>query len=154
MTSINYKIILEGGYETAVAEDMLNKIPGVKKLIENIKKNDKILDKKTLNMDSINQTVFSTIMTLIKYQSDKSETETTQFINTMISNMDSNILMEFILTTNKLELDYFKQIAANRFMNIIKSQNINEIRKELKIKNDFTDKEMENVKKDNKWLDE
>jgi hypothetical protein len=154
MTSTNYKIILDGGNETAVAESILIKIPAVKKLIEQVKKNDKITDKTTLNMNNINNSIFSHIITLVKYQSDKSDADILEFNNTIINNMDGNTLMDFILVTNKMELFHLKNLASARFLKIINNTNIDEIRKELKIKNDFTTTENKNVNDENEWLNE
>ena len=152
MTSLNYKIILNGGYETAVSEDSLIKIPAIKAMIEDIKKNDKIINKTTLNLDNINNSIFSCIITIIKQSSTKSDSEILDFNNTLINNMDSNTLIDFILVTNKMELFQLKNLASSRFINIISNPNIDEIRKDLKIQNDFTEKEMDNIKKDNTWI--
>ena len=154
MTSVNYKIMLDGGKETAVSESILIKIPAVKTLIEQIKKNDKITDKTTLNMNNINNSIFSHIITLVKFQSDKSDADILEFSNTIINNMDGNTLMDFILVTNKMELFHLKNLASARFLKIINNTNIDEIRTELKINNDFTATENKNVNDENEWLNE
>lgn len=153
-SSVKYNILLENDTEMIENENILFNIPVIKTLIEKNKSDETISDKNILDLRSINPTTFGYIITLLKFNINNSENESEIFNNNFIKNMNVNILIDFISLTHRLELEKFKQISADRFMYIFTKNDCEGIRNELKIKNDLTEQEKYNIKKDNEWLDE
>ena len=152
----NYKVLLDNDKNISVPEDILITIPALNKLIETIKKDDKILDKTTLDLQNINSETFTQVIAITKYNlsTSNSETEYQKFNETFIKNMDDATLTDFILTTHHFGLEKFKQLGIMRFKSVISDNNVKGIRTELKIKNDLSVKESENIAVDNEWIEE
>ena len=152
----NYKVLLDNDRNISVTEDILISIPALNKLIENIKKDDKIVDKFTLDLQSINSETFGHVVAMVKYNlsTTNSEMEYQKFNETFIKNMDDNTLTDFILITHHFGLEKFKQLGITRFKNIINDNTIEGIRTELKVKNDFTQEETKNIAVDNEWIEQ
>jgi hypothetical protein len=156
LSSTNYKILLDNDKNVSISEDILTSIPALNKLIETIKKDDKILDKMTLDLQSINSETFAHIITITKYNlsSTNSETEYQKFNETFIKNMDDDTLTDFILTAHHFGLEKFKQLGVMRFKGILNDNTIEGIRTELKVKNDLTSEEIKNIAVDNEWIEQ
>lgn len=154
--STNYKVLLDNDKNFSVPEEILSNIPALSKLMENIKKDDKILDKITLDLQSINSETFAHIIAIVKYNlsNSNSETEYQKFNETFIRNMDDNTLTDFILISHHFGLEKFKQLGITRFKNILSDNTIEGIRSELKIKNDLSPEETKNISADNQWIEE
>lgn len=149
--SQNYKILLDNNCNTSVSEEILSNIPSLNTIIENIKKDDTVLDKTILDLQNVNPSTFTQIITLVKYNAFNSNTECQAFNETFIKNMDENALTDFILITHHFGLEKFKQIASTRFMNILRNNTVAEIRTELKIKNNISPEDAKNISIDNEW---
>lgn len=150
--STKYKILLDKDTEIFEDIEILFRIPIIKTMIEEIKKNDNITDKYVINLSAVNSITFSHILTLIKYNSSNIENECDIFNTNFIKNMNINTLMDFILVSHNLGLEKYKQIAANKFMNIFNKNDFEYIRNEFNLNNDLLDDDIHNI--NNIWQEE
>ena len=151
---IKYRVLLEDNYEIFEPESILTKIPTIKTMIEELRENKTILDKYNIDFRGINSITFGHILALVKYNSTNLEKECEYFNNNFIKNMNVNTLMDFITLSHNLGLENYKQLAINRFLNIFNKNSIEGIRKEFKLIDDFSDRDRQNIKIDNEWLEE
>ena len=149
--TLNYKILLDNNCATSVSEEILSNIPYMNTITENIKKDNTILDKTTLYLVDVNPSTFTQIITLVKYNAFNSNNECQIFNETFIKNMDECALTDFILITHRFGLEKFKQIAATRFINVLRNNSIADIRTEFKIKNNLSPEDTQNIAFDNEW---
>lgn len=68
--------------------------------------------------------------------------------------VDLNSLFELILAANYLDIHQLLDVTCKTVANIIKGKSPEEIRKVFNIKNDFTQEEEEQVRKENEWCEE
>lgn len=153
-THKNYKILLDDNCDVLISEDILLKIPMLNQLMENIKNDDKILNKTLIDLQTENYPAVLHIIALLKYNASSSYDEHCAFNETFIKNMNDMELTNFILTTHHFGLTHFEQLASTRFLSVLRNNNIDDIRTELKIKNNFSPNEMENISVHNEWKTE
>ena len=151
---VKYNILLSDDYQLSENENILFKIPLIKDIIEKNKLDDMVIDKYLINLKNFNSATFSHIITLVKFNLTNVAGECQIFNVNFIKNMNSNTLMDFILLSYKLGLDNFKQIATDHFMNIFTQNDSDGIRQLLKLRNDFTEQEINNIKIDHEWQEE
>lgn len=154
MLATNYKILLDNGETNNVSEDILFKIPELKKMIEKQKTDPKVVEKSTVDLRSINATIFTQIIDMVKHNATNSEEDSKTYNNAIIGKMDISTLMDFTIVTQYFGLDTLKTLATTRFMTVFKANNPEGIRKAFNIKNNFTEQEMQNIKVDNAWREE
>ena len=150
----NYKILLDNGETNNVSEDVLFKIPELKKMIDSQKIDPKVVDKTTLDLRSINAAIFSQVCGMVKHNATSSEEESKVYNNDAISKMDVDMLMDFTIVTKHFGLDKLTTLATTRFMTVFRANNAEGIRKTFNIANNFSEQEMQNIKVDNAWKEE
>lgn len=147
-----YNVILDNSYDMTETEDILNKIPFIKNIIDE-HKFDTSQDKFVINLNNVNPVVFGHIITLIKYNISNTQYNKEIFNNNFIKNMNINTLIDFIILTHHFKLDEYKKLASNRFMNIFNTNDVDGIRKEFNIKNDFSVEEQNDLDKQTEFND-
>ncbi|XP_062039790.1 S-phase kinase-associated protein 1-like [Lepus europaeus] len=68
--------------------------------------------------------------------------------------VDQGTLLELILAANYLDIKGLLDIMCKTVANMIKGKTPEEIRKTFNIKNDFTEEEAAQVRKENQWCEE
>lgn len=147
-----YKIILEDN-NIDITYDILNFIPFLKKnLITQMQANPLIINNETISfsLKSVNSTVFSHIITVLKYKKAV-PTSLQMFANNFINNMNYKTLADFIITTHKLEINDLMEIAVKKFKSVFDSNDASQIRNILKLEDDLSEAEYVEIEKDNRW---
>jgi S-phase kinase-associated protein 1 len=68
--------------------------------------------------------------------------------------VDQGTLFELILAANYLDIRSLLDVTCKTVANLIKGKTADEIRKTFNIKNDFTEAEAEQIRKENTWCEE
>jgi len=68
--------------------------------------------------------------------------------------VDQGTLLELILAANYLDIKGLLDVTCKTVANMMKGKSPEEIRKQFNIKNDFTQSEEEQVRKENEWCEE
>jgi len=151
MAELNYKIILEDNVETYVTYDVLSNIPKIQQIINIINNDVHILNKNVIHLHNININIFSSIVVILKYILANTNGKKSDFVTTILKNMNINELTDFILVANDLELNDIKSLGVETFKSTIQTNNIDKIREIYKINSGFTKDEEKQVIIDNEW---
>ena len=149
MSHPNYRIIFSDS-ETAIAECILIEIPKIRQLIDNIKNDPKVKDKYIIGMKTIDPTIFSHIINVVKKKIDDCQ-NLEEYQKDYINKLHPSLLIEFIHTANLFELYDLQVLSSERFKRLINENDVSHIRDIFKIKNDFAPEEEKNIQKDNEW---
>lgn len=74
--------------------------------------------------------------------------------NVIFVQVDQGTLFELILAANYLDIKGLLDVTCKTVANMIKGKTPDEIRKTFNIKNDFSNAEEEQVRKENEWCEE
>jgi len=89
-------------------------------------------------------------------EADRADTKKTQEVpkwDAEFLKVDQGTLFEIILAANYLDIGKLLDYACMTVADQIRGKTPEEIRKHFNIKNDFTDEEMEAIKKENEWCE-
>ena len=90
--------------------------------------------------------IFAMVMEYIKIEKDDEE-ELNKFLD-----MDLTTLYDLILAANYLDIKELLDITCRKVAQLIKGKKPEEIRQILKIKNDYTPEEEEEIRREHQWL--
>ena len=77
------------------------------------------------------------------------------FNQNFFETMDQTMLFDIILAANYLDIGDLLDLGTNAVANRIKKcKDAEEIRQTFNVENDFTEEELEQVRKENEWADE
>lgn len=96
----------------------------------------------------------STLSRIIEYGNQRSNNEVDENWNQEFCNMDQSALFDTILAANYLDYKELLDVTCTAVANMIKGKTPDEIRKTFNIKNDFTEEEEIQLKKENEWIEE
>jgi len=132
---MSYTIVFEDETTMIVDEIVINKIPFLKN------KNSK-----TIILDSVARETFGVVLSMIKCANQ-------DYCINLVTKMNVDKLMDFIVLTNLLELEQYKLFACRFFKKVIDGNTIDGIRNAFSIKNDFSPHEQEFINKNYNWLE-
>ena len=145
MSENRYKITVNDGVDFYVELEIINKSSTLKSLFKDNHMNQY---KNSIIIPNIDSQTFTHILAFMRNYSDLTNSE---YADKMIDNMNCNTLMDIIHAANLLDIKPLVEIGGNRFKNIINNNDINDIRKIFKIKNDFTAEEQLQIDHNFKW---
>ena len=153
MDVVNYKVLLDDNKEINISEHILVNIPLVKEIIDEINKNE-IKQQKIIDLQNIDYTIFSHIITMIKFQLVNDNVNSNTFNKTLISNMNINTLFDFIFVTNILNLDSQKTMASDRFLSIFRNNSEDYVKTIFKLPDDIPPNDKKLIQQEYEWIDE
>ena len=112
--------------------------------------------KSVIPLPNVNNITLIKIIKYMKYHTNSTDTiEEQNKWDDNFMKLDDDILFNIILGSNYLEIKNLLDLSCKTVANYIKScKTPQEIRKRLKIINDFTPEEEENITKENNWCED
>ncbi|KAK1629817.1 hypothetical protein QYE76_004132 [Lolium multiflorum] len=86
-----------------------------------------------------------------KHVADSADEEGLKSFDESFIKVDQDTLFDIILAANYLEIKGLLDLSSQRVADMIKGKSVEEIRKTLNIKNDYTPEEEEKIRRENPW---
>lgn len=120
---MNYTVIFPDNVEFTIDKYIISESTKLMRIISQDRGNN------IINISEIDSKSFSYVLSFFDYKSKNKEEE----LNNLINCMDGDTIINFIHCADFLELNQLVNIAGKRLTNIIKNNDIEEIREKLLI---------------------
>jgi len=135
----------------------------IKTMLEDLGRDEE--DEEVVPLPNVNSTILKKVIQWATYhkddppppEEDDGKDKRTDDISSWDSDflkVDQGTLFELILAANYLDIKGLLDVTCKTVANLIKGKTPEEIRKTFNIKNDFTQAEEDQVRKENEWCEE
>lgn len=146
-------LITNDDVEFKISTEVSDKLVTVQNLIQDIGSDGAI------PTPEVNSKILSKVIEYAKYHlenpftEDNTENYVTEW-DSQFCNVDQEVLFDMILAANYLDYKDLLETTAQCVANLIKGKTPEQIRELFEIENDFTESELEQVRKENEWIED
>jgi len=144
----NVVLVSSDGVKYTVTEEVANKFLTVKNALESSSRGE-------IPLLELNSEILAKIIKFTKYHIEnplKDDDNMTQWDVEFFKNESS--LFDIIEAANYLEYKDLLNEACRGVANLIKGKSVDEIREYFGVKNDYSPEEIEQIQKENEWIEE
>lgn len=142
MDESKIKIIFSDEIEFFLSAQIIDKIPKIKKILEEEKQ-------EVIIFNNFDAKLFSYILSCVKYKLVSPNEN--DFIDDLVKNMDFEILANLLIAANFLELKFLEETISSLLLNIINNEPVEGIRNKFKLTDDLTESDMKIIEEFYRW---
>lgn len=142
-------LVSNDGVKFTITEEVANKFGAVKNILEINPHGD-------IPLLEVTSKILEKIIIFTKYHVEnplKEDENMTHWDNEFFK-LDNQDLFDIIIAANYLDYKELLDLGCQSVANLIKGKSVDEIRKYFNIENDFEDDEIEQIRKENEWIEE